>query len=109
MASATLDVVYIPKDSWEFGWDALVALATFFTAIVALYVGLAPVRATKRAEARKASSLSIVLAAELMTALLPAKAITIAAQQRSDGSFPAGATRRIIWEFRNVQVRSSLG
>ena len=32
MDSSTLDVVYIPRESWELGWDALVAIGTMLLA-----------------------------------------------------------------------------
>ena len=43
MDSATLDVVYVARSPWEFGWDAVVGLATLLLALVTVAAVVVPI------------------------------------------------------------------
>ena len=97
-------LVHIANSPWEFGWDALVAISTFFVGGVALYVGMLPAKWERQARKERAQYQSIVLAAELETALLPVLAVTKVAADRSPGAIPQRAFSRCLFELRNTKL-----
>jgi len=96
--------VRLTNSPWEFGWDALVAISTFVLGGVALFVGMLPSIWDRKARKERAQYQSIMLAAELETALLPIMAVEKVAADRAPGAIPMRAFSRCQFELRKMEL-----
>jgi hypothetical protein len=93
MDSAVLDVVYVTRSPWEFGWDAIVAISTFAAVAVALWVGQEPRRLEKKKNLELSAYTSILLANEIEAAYVAVKGVVDFLAPRKDMELTEATSR----------------